>query len=388
MSAFAIQVKNLSKVFTKKNEDGKNIRFYSLKNLNFDIKKGSIVGVVGENGSGKSTLLKILGGILKPTNGIIEVEGKVGSILDIGTGMHPELTGKENIFLKGELLGMEKEEINEKYSEIVTFSGVHDFINMPIKNYSSGMFLRLAFSVLIYLKSDVLLLDEVLSVGDADFQKKCIDKLIDISHSNRTILIVSHQVDFIAKLTEKTLYLQKGEIISFDNTTDVLLKMKKNHQYLTDANNEKGLLYMESEFNLKSFKILNDKNVEMQSFSRDEPIFFEIEYSLFGNGNEYCFGFVLQDESNSNILSLHNFEVDKKFKTNKGSYKIRWEFPKAILSSKTFFCEISIAKNNRIYKKLNKSFDFHIKGKRKVAGYEYKPSLQLATPITITELKA
>jgi lipopolysaccharide transport system ATP-binding protein len=227
-----IEIKNISKKYTlnqskqpylsirdglvnvfKKERIGKQQEeFWALKDVCFNINPGESVGIIGKNGAGKSTLLKILSKITYPTSGSIKVRGRIASLLEVGTGFHPELTGKENIYLNGSILGMKKSEINSKYDEIVDFSGVENFLETSLKHYSSGMQLRLAFSVAAFLEPEILLIDEVLAVGDADFQKKCIGKMEDVSRNGRTILFVSHNMNSLQSLCTKGILLSKGKV--------------------------------------------------------------------------------------------------------------------------------------------------------------------------------
>ena len=188
-------------------------RFWALKDINFDVKQGQVLGVVGRNGAGKSTLLKVLSRVTEPTEGYAEIHGRVGSLLEVGTGFHPELTGRENIFLNGAILGMKKTEIASKFDEIVAFSEVEKFIDTPVKRYSSGMYLRLAFAVAAHLEPEILVVDEVLAVGDAEFQRKCMGKMSDVAQQGRTVLFVSHNMSAILRLTEETLVLEKGKLV-------------------------------------------------------------------------------------------------------------------------------------------------------------------------------
>lgn len=186
---------------------------WSLKNVNFEIEKGDVVGIIGRNGAGKSTLLKILSRITAPTEGEIKINGKIASLLEVGTGFHPELTGRENIFLNGSILGMSKTEINAKLNDIIEFAEVQRYIDTPVKRYSSGMYVRLAFSIAVHLEPDILIVDEVLAVGDADFQRKCIAKMAEISNNDgRTILFVSHVMASIQSLCNKTIVLDNGTV--------------------------------------------------------------------------------------------------------------------------------------------------------------------------------
>jgi lipopolysaccharide transport system ATP-binding protein len=196
--------------------------FWALKNVSFDVQRGEIVGIIGRNGAGKSTLLKILSRITDPTEGEIELEGRVGSLLEVGTGFHPELTGRENIFLNGAILGMKRAEIAAKFDEIIAFAGTEKFLDTPVKFYSSGMYMRLAFAVAAHLEPEILIVDEVLAVGDAEFQKKCLGKMGEVSKSGRTVLFVSHSMAAVASLCRKVILLEAGKIKAAGATADVV----------------------------------------------------------------------------------------------------------------------------------------------------------------------
>lgn len=196
--------------------------FWALHDLNFSIPKGEVVGFIGANGSGKSTLLKILSRITEPTRGEVKVRGKVASLLEVGTGFHPELTGRENIYVNGAILGMTRKEVKQKFDEIVDFAGIKRFIDTPIKRYSSGMTVRLGFAVAAHLEPDILIIDEVLAVGDAAFQQKCIGKMEDISKDGKTVLFVSHQMPMVENLCNRAYLLNKGEVETFGKTKDVV----------------------------------------------------------------------------------------------------------------------------------------------------------------------
>jgi lipopolysaccharide transport system ATP-binding protein len=198
-----------------------NEDFWSLKNVSFDIKNGEAVGVIGRNGAGKSTLLKILSRITRPTEGYVRIHGRVGSLLEVGTGFHPELTGRENIYLNAAIIGMKKKEIDRKFDEIVAFAEIEKFIDTPVKFYSSGMYIRLAFAVAAHLEPEILLVDEVLAVGDAAFQKKCLGKMGDVAQEGRTVLFVSHSMGAINSLTTKCIYLQNGQLRQYGSTKEV-----------------------------------------------------------------------------------------------------------------------------------------------------------------------
>jgi lipopolysaccharide transport system ATP-binding protein len=200
----------------------KNKEFWALKNVSFEVKRGEVVGIIGRNGAGKSTMLKILTRITEPTSGQITMYGRVASLLEVGTGFNPELTGRENIYLNGSIIGMTKQEIRKKFDDIVEFSGVEKFLDTPVKHYSSGMYIRLAFSVASQLDADILLIDEVLAVGDADFQQKCLGKMQDIADSGRTIIFVSHNITAIESLCEQVVYLKDGKVYDIGKTKEVI----------------------------------------------------------------------------------------------------------------------------------------------------------------------
>ena len=196
---------------------------WALQNVSFDINEGEVYGFIGRNGAGKSTLLKILSRIIRPTEGVIHGRGKISSLLEVGTGFHGDLSGRENIYLSGYMLGMKKHEINSKFDEIIEFSGIERFIETPVKRYSSGMYVRLAFAVAAYLEPDILIVDEVLAVGDVEFQKKCLGKMKDVSREKgRTIIFVSHNMQAISGLCQKTIWLQKGKVIANGDTQAVV----------------------------------------------------------------------------------------------------------------------------------------------------------------------
>lgn len=199
--------------------------FWALKDVNFKVEKGEVLGIIGRNGAGKSTLLKILSRITPPTTGEIRLGGRVVSLLEVGTGFHPELTGRENIYLNGAILGMRKQEIEQKFDEIVAFSGIEKFLDTPVKRYSSGMYVRLAFAVAAHLEPEILVIDEVLAVGDADFQKKCLGKMSDVTkNEGRTVLFVSHNMGAIKQLCSRTILLDGGQIV-YDGDTETAIKL-------------------------------------------------------------------------------------------------------------------------------------------------------------------
>jgi len=252
---------------------------WALKDVSFEVKEGEVIGIIGRNGAGKSTLLKILSRITDPTEGYAEIRGRVGSLLEVGTGFHPELTGRENIYLNGAILGMGKTEIECRFDEIVAFSEVERFIDTPVKHYSSGMRVRLAFAVAAHLETEVLLVDEVLAVGDAAFQKKCLGKMGDVASRGRTVLFVSHSMQAISQLCPSTILLRDGKVASQERTAQVI------EQYLSwDSNKSAEAVWSFREApgtsiaKLRSVRALNQKNDVCFTMWMNEPIILKAEF--------------------------------------------------------------------------------------------------------------
>ncbi|MEA3440773.1 MAG: ABC transporter ATP-binding protein [Chloroflexota bacterium] len=255
---------------------------WALRHVSFDIHKGQVIGVIGRNGAGKSTLLKILSRITEPTEGQAEIHGRVGSLLEVGTGFHPELTGRENIYLNGAILGMKRSEIDQKFDEIVAFSEVEKFIDTPVKRYSSGMYLRLAFAVAAHLEPEILVVDEVLAVGDAEFQRKCLGKMSSVAQEGRTVLFVSHNMSAILRLTHETLVLEKGELIMRAQSPKAV------EHYLSSGYAQLGeRLWTRDEippnahpFYPKAVRVRDSHGRVVDTLRSTEPITLEIEYRL------------------------------------------------------------------------------------------------------------
>jgi len=205
-------------------QEGQDAHIWALQDVSFEVRRGDVLGIIGPNGAGKTTLLKILSRITEPTEGYAEIQGRVGSLLEVGTGFHPELTGRENIYLNGAILGMKRSEINQKFDEIVAFSGVEKFIDTPLKRYSSGMYVRLAFAVAAHLDPEILVVDEVLAVGDASFQEKCLGKMDEVARSGRTVLFVSHNMAAVRNLCSRAVLLGGGQIEVKGDTNEVIQK--------------------------------------------------------------------------------------------------------------------------------------------------------------------
>jgi lipopolysaccharide transport system ATP-binding protein len=281
--------------------------FWALKDVNFTVNKGEVIGIIGRNGAGKSTLLKILSQITPPTTGEIKINGRVGSLLEVGTGFHPELTGRENIFLNGAILGMKKEEIIKKFDEIVKFTDIDKFLDTPVKYYSSGMYVRLAFSVAAHMDTDILIIDEVLAVGDAEFQKKCLGKMKDITQKQgRTILFVSHNMEAVKNLCHKTILIGNGKIKKYDITEKVIEYYINNvkERNFTEKIWEENYTVNNDFIKIKSIKLLDEKGKLISTPSVDNPITVSIEYEILNSIKNMQLGFKLENNTQIVFLSV------------------------------------------------------------------------------------
>lgn len=287
--------RNFKKLKSLSNFDNQNDKdiFWALKDINFEVKRGEVLGIIGKNGAGKSTLLKILSRITEPTDGRIEIYGRVASLLEVGTGFNPELTGRENVYLNGTILGMTKKEIDIKFDEIISFSGIGKFIDTPVKRYSSGMKVRLAFAVAAHLDPEILIIDEVLAVGDAEFQKKCMGKMDELSKGEgRTVLFVSHSMPAVKDLCSSCILLNNGRIIKEGDTTEVIAyyHSKVSEQRKTDkikvilnyANNESIWGIEENiEIIINNISIKGECFVDLGFYDQFQNRLFSIEGSKF-----------------------------------------------------------------------------------------------------------
>ncbi len=293
---------------------------WSLKDVDFEVKKGEVLGIIGRNGAGKSTLLKILSKVTTPTTGNIKVNGRIASLLEVGTGFHPELTGRENIFLNGAILGMTKTEIRSKFDEIVDFSGVERYIDTPVKRYSSGMYVRLAFAVAAFLEPEILIVDEVLAVGDVEFQKKCLGRMKDVStNDGRTVLFVSHNLNSLAALCDTGLYLQNGQSVLSSNIHATIREYeKKNHVKASNSTFWLNNIDSPSQYEVivDKISIKDANNQERINFYSSEPIYIEFKVSSNANVEHVKLGF---DLIRNQEVILRTQQVDSGSKTKFGA---------------------------------------------------------------------
>jgi lipopolysaccharide transport system ATP-binding protein len=260
---------------------------WALQNIGFEVNRGEIVGLVGRNGAGKSTLLKILSRTTAPTSGEIRMKGKVASLLEVGTGFHPDLTGRDNIYLNGAILGMRRSEIKSKFDEIVEFAGVQRYIDTPVKRYSSGMYVRLAFAVAAHLDPEILIIDEVLAVGDAEFQAKCLGKMKDVADKGRTVLFVSHNMGAVADLCTRAILLQNGRLTMDGQTENVIRTYVKQNMNvgLNDASalNDPTVRRGTGEARFEAIKMTNAEGVEINEFQKGETILFKQKVRIYAD---------------------------------------------------------------------------------------------------------
>ena len=326
---------------------------WALKDINFEVEQGEVIGIIGKNGAGKSTLLKILSRVTAPTTGQITVNGRMASLLEVGTGFHPELTGRENVFLNGAIMGMSKAEIKSKFDEIIDFSGVELYIDTPVKRYSSGMYVRLAFAVAAHLEPEILIVDEVLAVGDAEFQKKCLGKMKDVSGQGRTVLFVSHNMGAIQSLCSKSIYLKHGTIQQTGPTEKII------NYYLSNE------LKTEDELNIPhntdipacvtQVTLLNGDNVKTKTYLSGESLKFSFGIQGVDSGN-YQLGIGIASALDVNIFS----ELSDVFHLNSGNNEIIYENFQVKLAPGNYALTFNLLYNGKSIQYCEKIINFEI----------------------------
>jgi lipopolysaccharide transport system ATP-binding protein len=317
---------------------------WALKDISFDVKQGEVVGIIGRNGAGKSTLLKIISRITEPTEGNILMRGRVGSLLEVGTGFHQELTGRENIYLNGAILGMKRAEIARKFDEIVAFSEIEKFLDTPVKHYSSGMYVRLAFAVAAHLEPEILIVDEVLAVGDVEFQKKCLGKMNDVAHGGHTVLFVSHNMGAINTLCEKSIWLNKGRITGIGEVEDIV------SSYLINGSESTGFIEWHNIVDAPGDDIVKLRRVALHnshgfishSFAIDDDIYVEIEYELLVKRRDVRLGFELTTSDGVIVFMTAFGDNDVEFIPSEiGQYKVCCKIPSNLLNSGHYIIEVA-----------------------------------------------
>ena len=318
---------------------------WSLRDINFEIQQGDAVGIIGRNGAGKSTLLKLLSRVTKPTTGNIYTKGRIASLLEVGTGFHPEMTGRENIFLNGAILGMTRKEITRKFDEIVDFSGVERYIDTPVKRYSSGMYVRLAFAVAAHLESEILIVDEVLAVGDAEFQKKCLGKMGDVTKGEgRTVLFVSHNMAAVKTLCSKGIILENG-YLTYSGDADSCI----NNYLKAGVEDRAGIKFFDDSYANDIFK-LNSISVKNENRNIDEPVNEKYPIEIITNIDFYKEGiynvtYHLYNELGEVMFSFYDKENTAKIE--KGNNELKCIIPSDFFQSGNFSLSIFIVKDKR-----------------------------------------
>ncbi len=347
-------------------------RFWALQDISFEVQQGEVLGIIGRNGAGKSTLLKILSCVTTPTRGHVKLKGRIASLLEVGTGFHPEQTGRENIFLNGAILGMTKAEIRSKFDEIVDFSGLEKFIDTPVKRYSSGMYVRLAFAVAAHLEPEILLVDEVLAVGDVEFQKKCLGKMDAVAKGGRTILFVSHNMAAIRSLCRRTILLDKGELLMDSATNEVVT------HYL-DRNLVEGAVASVADIKQRmegkirrgnpflrfcEIAMLDKSGLPRRLFHSDEDIIVSITFECLQAVQEAFIIVFVVDENAVQILQTHNMDdpsvASRFYGLEPGVYNASCVLPKNTFSGRLFFLSVHLVYPKTEHVFVNKILEFEV----------------------------
>ena len=369
MSEIAIQVENLGKMYRIGGQQARYKRFtetametlfaplrrlqsigkpipaaetlWALRNVSFKVAEGEVVGIIGRNGAGKSTLLKLLSRITEPTEGEIRVRGRVGSLLEVGTGFHPELTGRENIYLNGAILGMRRAEINQKFDEIVAFAEIDKFLDTPVKRYSSGMYVRLAFAVAAHLEPEILVVDEVLAVGDAQFQKKCMGKMGDVAKGGRTVLFVSHNMSAIISLCSRTILLNQGQIINDDVSENVVAAYLAASSGASAVAEWSGTSYNPGNdgFKLVSVRLVDSSDQPANIVHIEQPLVLKIRYHISVPGLKFRCAIGLYTQG---VCSFYTVEPTELVRENPGYYESMVMIPGNLLAEEEYLVHLSV----------------------------------------------
>ena len=317
---------------------------WAVRDVSFEIEQGEVVGIIGRNGAGKSTLLRVLSRITEPTSGYVDVRGRLGSLLEVGTGFHPELSGRENIFLNGAILGMRRTEIARKFDEIVEFAGVEKFIDTPVKRYSSGMYVRLAFSVAAHLELEVMLVDEVLAVGDAEFQRRCLGKMQEIGQSGRTVLFVSHSMPTIARLCDRVILLDGGSVVADGPTQEVI------PLYLTSDSGTTGLREWadresapgDEVVRLRRIRVIDEAGETVESTDVRQRVGIEVTVDVLHGGIPFVPWLAVYNDQGQHVFSAMNTAEEWKVGLPTGRYTSRAFVPANLLNEGTMVVTVAL----------------------------------------------
>ena len=373
MASAAVEVQNVSKRFRLYHEKNQYLKtallrgrraryedFWALRNVSFDIPHGSTFGIIGSNGSGKSTMLKCLAGILSPDEGSINVDGKIAALLELGAGFHPDLSGRENIFLNGAILGMTKSELERKFDEIIDFAGLEDFIDTPVKNYSSGMAVRLGFAVAINVDPEILIIDEVLAVGDAAFQLKCYEKIEEFRKQGRTIILVSHGLGDVAKLCDSVAWIEKGELAEVGDGYEVVGHyVGDSHDAQTRETGDMGERWGSGEAVLRGVEFLTNTGLPLRSIQSGEPVMLRVNYTVNQPVEEVVIGIRVSHLHGTNIWGTNTRRRGLRIHPSVGDGHVDVSMPEFPLLAGTYDLTIALTDGSEVH-----SYDHWEKGLR------------------------
>lgn len=326
--------------------------FWALKDVSFTVNEGEVLGIIGRNGAGKSTLLKLLSRITEPTTGRAILRGRVASLLEVGTGFHPELSGRENIFLNGAILGMTRREVAAKLDEIIDFAGIEKFLDTPVKRYSSGMYVRLAFAVAAHLEPEILIVDEVLAVGDAEFQRKCLGKMKDVSRGGRTVLFVSHQMPMIQHLCSRSIHIAGGEIVDDGETASVIQGyLSVPSARVSGARFEMASMRREASAygGLVSVEIFSERDRPTRNVVMGGPLRVKIAFDLHRTVRDLGIGIGLEDSHGKRLMSVSNYMVNAATSVEARSGYAVFSIPELRLLAGEYWLTISLVEERRTY---------------------------------------
>lgn len=340
--------------------------FEALKGVSFKLEEGKTLSIIGQNGSGKSTMLKILAGISKPTAGKVAIDGRISALIELGAGFHPEISGRENIFINGIILGLTKKKIQEKYDEIVKFAELEEFIENPVKTYSSGMHMRLGFSIAINVDPDILLIDEVLAVGDASFVPKCLDKINEFKRKGKTIIFVSHDLSTVERISDDVIWLHEGKIkmrgypkritdayLEFIGKKDVKKAEQQHKEEEQEGEKNKEKRWGSREIEIKNVKMMDKKGNEKYIYESDEPFSIEFDVEAKREEDDFVFGLGVFNSEGVNCYGTNTFMEDMKSKSIKGKGKVKINVPALNLVNGSYFLDLAVHKRDGY------PFDYH-----------------------------
>jgi lipopolysaccharide transport system ATP-binding protein len=322
-------------------KQSRNEEFWALRDVSFSVEKGETIGIIGPNGAGKSTALKLISRIIEPTSGTIEVNGRIGALLELGAGFHPDLSGRENIYLNGSILGLRRAEIERKIDDIIAFAGLRRFINMPVKHYSSGMHMRLGFSIAVHTEPEILLVDEVLAVGDADFQRKCLNKIDQLRSQGATILLVSHSVDTVRNLCLRTIWLDEGKVIANDSTETVVQRYLKRSWIETQDSKGNNQHWGNGKVRITDVQLLDREEQQKQRFYSGEPLIIEMHYQVEKRVERPVFGLAIHRGDGVHITGPNTQFSGYEIPQIEGDGVVRYTIPSLPLLEGRYFVSVS-----------------------------------------------